>query len=127
MNFIYKLEFYQTSRTPCIHVFDADNPHELFGRLSLFTPAAPSLQDNEFVVKNYSENQSWYAEALNRNYFYYTGKQAYLLYNTCPVYRVTPLFIKQQFEATYNPRTDIYECNDILFKLHEKYCEGKQV
>jgi hypothetical protein len=126
MNFIYKLEFYQTSRTPCILVFDADNPHELFGKLSLFSPLAPSLQDNEFVVKRYSENESWYLEALNLEYFQHTLKWAYLLHVDCPVYRVTPLFIKQQFEATYNPRTDIYECNDILFKLHEKYCERKQ-
>lgn len=127
MNFLYKLEFYQTSRTPCILVFDAANPHELFGRLSLFSSTVSDLKDIEFVVKRYSENESWYMEALNPLFFQHTLKWAYLLQVDCPIYRLTNLFIKEQFEATYNPRTDIYECNDLLFKLHEKYCEGKQV
>ena len=127
MNLSFRLDFYRSSRTPCIIVIDSTAPNEVFGKLSLFTPNA-TLNDNEFVVKNYSENQSWYDLALsayNHKYFEYTGKRAYLPHNTCPIYRITPAFINEQFEATYNPRTDIYECNDILFKLHEKYCEGK--
>ena len=125
--FTYKLDFYVEHYNPCIVVYHRDYPGEVWGKLSINVPyiGCRFVLDNEFVVKNYSENESWYEEALDPKYFQPTGQHVKLTHVTCPIYTLTPLFIKDQLELLYNPRTDIFEADTPLWSLYNKYVEKK--
>jgi hypothetical protein len=126
--FTYKLDFYARTRTPCILVYHRDYPGELYGKLSI-SPSTTDphrlLRDNEFVVKVYSENESWHREALKPEFFKPTGHSIQLPYTLCPIYTITPKFIADQFDQTYNSHTDIFDAPDLLWSLYEKYVEKK--
>jgi hypothetical protein len=119
-NYIYKLEFYQSNDRPAIIVFEKSNPNEVFGRLTSNLPQA-NLQDNQIALKTYSENLSWWEGAINPKYFKLTHDSHFQGWICFPIYTLTPLFIKEQFEKTYNRKTDIYEAPQPLWNLVNKY------
>lgn len=122
MNLTIKLKFYVWPTRPALVVH---NSRERHGMLSINVPEA-ELADNEFVAKLYSENEKWAGLLLEQHpeWFVYTGRITKLSFIECPIYQITPTFISNQFEATYDSRTDIYNADPQLFELHKKYCES---
>lgn len=120
MSFSFELTKYPIGDTLCILV---NKNNERFGKLSINIPAAPELAPNEFWAKTYSDNADW-AQQLLDLHFEKSGKKYQLPYDIVYSYRLTPAFIKQLFEASYNSKTDIYECSSTLFALHERFCSN---
>src|SRR5690606_17115617 len=114
--YTFKLDHYVISGTVCILVY-LDG--ELLGKLSSYVPTR--LEPNEFCAKTYSENASWAPEVLALPHFIDTGEVVITGDVTWPIYELSLEFINEQFEATYNPRTDIYEAPKFLWSLYEKY------
>lgn len=115
----FKVDQYISNQSLCITAY-LDG--ELVGKLSVAIPDV-LLEDLEFIAKTYSENASWAMEALKSDYFEDTGCVVYADYVTMPIYKVTPKFIEDQFEATYNKASDMYEAPQFLWDLYEKHCK----
>lgn len=61
---------------------------EQFGMLTVNIPDA-ELADDEFILKNYSENAGWAEEAVAQfGQFENTGRFARSGFVTCPIYRI---------------------------------------
>jgi hypothetical protein len=120
------LKFYDNFR-PCIVALTNNNPPlpEVYGKISINIPDK-FLPPNQFFVKTYSENQDWARQALEAHpeWFTDTKRAAFLPHGgIAPVYELTNRFIAEQFELTYNAKSDIYEAEEPLWELYKLYCE----
>lgn len=117
------LEFYNNFR-PCLVVVKDE---EVFGKLSINVVKA-DLPPDEFILKTYSENVFWAQDLVDRypDWFIPTGKTYKLGYSVCPIYRLSAEYISQEFEKTYNRRTDIYEASTPLWNLYHEICDPVQ-
>jgi hypothetical protein len=83
------------------------------------------IEPNEFFVKTYSENTGWALPLLQQHldlFHCQFGKG--VMYNGLyfPVYNLTNKFIAEEFEKTYNAKSDVYDAPQPLWNLYEKYC-----
>ena len=122
MNYTILLKFYSNNARPALEVFESGVK---FGMLSTNIPVA-DVADNEFLAKLYSENKGWAGLLLEQHpeWFTYTKRFVRSGHVEFPIYRLTPTFISDQFDSTYNSRIDIYEADCQLFDLHKRYCES---
>src|SRR5690606_22890543 len=114
--YTFKLDQYKVNGAVCVLAY-LDG--ELLGKLSSYVPTR--LEPNEFAAKTYSENASWAPEVLALPHFIDTGEVVVASDVTWPIYKLSSEFIKEQFEATYNKSSDIYEAPQFLWSLYEKY------
>ncbi len=98
--------------------------NETFGKLSVNILNTVPLEANEFWAKTWSENEFWATAMLNNGMFIPTDKVHDLGYVKARAYKLSPATIKQLFDLSYNRKTDIFDCNETLFALHEQYCES---
>ena len=99
---------------------------EAYGKITTHVPGV-QLEDNEFIVKTYAENDPWAHDFVKEHpeWFLPTGKSAQVgPWSSCPIYRVTKLFINEQFEYSYNKRSDMYDAHEYLWSLYDKYCSN---
>lgn len=119
-----KLDFYANNNRICLSCLYKG---ELWGKISINVPEAP-LNPNEFIVKDYSENEYWALPYLNSHPEWFLPKGLVIQvsqYVTCPIYRVTKEFISEQFEATYNKKSDIYDAHPTLWQLYDDFVQAK--
>ena len=118
----HKLEFYDSNRRIAL---TCHYGNEVYGKLTVNSPLC-ELADNEFIVKNYSENEGWALAYLHSHpeLFLPTMTSVQISqYVTCPIYRVTKKFIVDEFEATYNKHSDLYEAHPTLWSLYDNFCK----
>jgi len=84
------------------------------------------IEPNQFFVKTYSENASWAWPLLKANPDLFTHVESGdRMVNGLhfPLCQLTNKFIAEEFEKTYNTKSDIYEAPQPLWDLYAKYCE----
>jgi hypothetical protein len=117
-----RIDFYNVNNRICLVAYQG---HEPYGKISVNLPDL-DLEPNEFFVKMYSENSPWVKHLLNQHtdlFHCQSGKGVMFNGLYFPVYKLTNKFIAEEFEKTYNPRSDIYEAPQPLWDLYAKYCE----
>ena len=116
------LKFYDNFR-PCIV---ASRPSgEPYGKISINLPDK-FLPANQFFAKTYSENEGWARQALDYHPEWFTDlkRSTFLPHGgIAPVYELTNRFIEEQFELTYDSKSDIYCADEPLWNLYKLYCE----
>lgn len=122
-NLTIRLDFYNVNNRPCLI---ADQGREQYGKITA-NLLQSDIEPNEFFVKTYSENAHWALQLLKQhpNLFHCQyGKGVMLNGLYFPLYKLTNKFIAEEFEKTYNPRSDIYDAPQPLWDLYAKYCEA---
>jgi len=117
-----RLEFYDSNGRVALVAYQG---MEQYGKITANLPNL-DLEPNEFFVKTYSENASWAEPLLEQHpdlFHVQFGKGVMFNGLYFPVYKLTNKFIAEEFEKTYNPRSDIYEAPQPLWDLYGKYCE----
>ena len=117
-----RLEFYLYPFRPCLVAYQGQ---EQYGKISANLPDL-DLEPNEFFVKTYSENAGWAEPFLVQHpdlFHCQFGKGVMFNGLYFPVYKLTNKFIAEEFEKTYDPRSDIYNAAPPLWDLYAKYCE----
>ena len=121
-NLSIRLDFYNINNRVCLI---ADQGREPYGKITANLPDF-DLEPNEFFVKTYSENAGW-AEPLLKQHpnLFQEQSDKGVMFNGLyfPCYKLTNKFIAEEFEKTYNSRSDIYEAPQPLWDLYGKYCE----
>lgn len=121
----HKLEFYDSNGRIAL---TCHYGNEVYGKLTVNQPETP-LEDNEFIVKNYSENEGWALAYINSHpelFLPTTFEVQISQWVTCPIYRVTKKFITDEFEATYNKRSDLYEAHPTLWSLYDNFVQANK-
>lgn len=109
MTYRYNLEFYLDGERPCIMTYKGS---EFWGKLSANIPKEP-LEPLEFFVKTYSENKSWWKEAILP--FEFTNRIITTQFCVFPIYRLPISFIQSQYNINTYPSPQ-------LQNLYNKYC-----
>jgi hypothetical protein len=83
-NISLRFDHYQNGRI----AIRAMNHEGQFGMLTVNIPDVP-IAENEFILKNYSENAGWAEECVAQfGQFENTGRFARSGFVTCPIYRI---------------------------------------
>jgi hypothetical protein len=121
-NLTIQLNFYDNNHRVCLSAFQG---MERYGKISVNLPQF-DIEPNQFFVKTYSENASWALPLLRQHPDLFQpvvsgNRLVTVLF--FPLYELTNKFIAEEFEKTYNAKSDIYDAPQPLWDLYAKYCE----
>ena len=121
----HKLQFYDSNGRIAL---TCHYGNEVYGKLTANVLEAP-LKDNEFIVKNYSENEGWALAYLNSHTELFLPTMTSVQISpwvAAPIYCVTKKFIEDEFEATYDKRSDTYEAHPTLWSLYDNFVQANK-
>lgn len=120
---LYRFESYEADRSQTCIICQTD-PVEVFGKLTTCLPESKLPAPDLFWAKDWSENAYWAPIVLRHiaTPSLIVVRSGFVLVRA---WRFKPEFIKQQFELTYDKKSDIYEASEKLWEL-VKYFEQNE-